>query len=700
MTFGALMACGPLALLAVLGAVAIFARRLHRDRLALRYRDAEIEQLHDRIWRLAESGERYRALVEAEMAFVVQRDATGRVSFADEGYARLVGRPAADLVGTFEHLPAAAAGTEQALPGGGRAGEIAVRLQGVEAPRWYAWVEMPVMGRDGTTEFLRAGRDVTERVEAARTLGEARGRAEAASVAKSRFLATVSHEFRTPLNGILGMAALLRDTTLTPEQRTYLGAVRTSGEALLSLIDEILDFSKIEAGRLDLAAEPFDLAALVEGAVELLAPRAQDKGIEIAVSLAPDLPCRLIGDADRLRQILMNLAGNAIKFTAEGGVGVEVTREPGGGAGGGIAIAIRDTGPGIPPERLPALFEEFEQGDGSASRQHEGTGLGLAITRRIVEGMGGVLGAESEPGVGSVFRAALPIPTEPGSAAIGAERTRMPGRRVLVVAASPFEARYALDRLHEAGAFARQAPTLEAGLAALRERPAYDVVLADRALGDAAVRALAQAARAVGVRRSLVLLAPFDRRDFGPPADAGFDGYLVKPIRAASLAAHLDEVESLPRSVCAIAAPRPVLPPQAVPVQTVSGPARGRHVLLAEDNEINALLARTALARLGATVEWARDGREALALATDPTRAFDLALLDVRMPGLDGLEVARRVRRAETGSGHARLTMVALTANVLEEDESAARAAGFDAFLAKPLDLGRLAALIHSRAAA
>src|SRR3954462_8997860 len=204
-----------------------------------------------------------------------------------------------------------------------------------------------------------AGRDITERVAAERTLNEARAKAEAASEAKSRFLATVSHEFRTPLNGILGMAGLLLDTAPSPEQTTYIRAVKTSGEALLSLIDEILDFSKIEAGRLDLAAEPLDVRALVEGVVELLAPKGQGKGIEIASFVARDVPARVVGDPDRLRQILVNLAGNAVKFTEAGGVGVAVEIN----AAGELALVVQDTGPGIPDDRLPALFQEFEQGE-------------------------------------------------------------------------------------------------------------------------------------------------------------------------------------------------------------------------------------------------------------------------------------------------------------------------------------------------
>src|SRR3954452_1988142 len=336
----ALIPAGGLAL-AGLGALLLLvrSRRLRRHAASL---ETEVERLQDRTWRLAESEERYRSLIEAQLDVIVQRDREGRITFANERFAGLIGEPREALIGS-------AARPKVLDSGPPRVGQDGARLidEAVQTPagvRWLSWVETTLAGRDGAPELVRAGRDVTDRVAFQRTLEQERARAEAASEAKSRFLATVSHEFRTPLNGILGMADLLLDTAPTPEQTTYIRAVKTSGEALLSLIDEILDFSKIEAGRLDLAAEPLDLRSLVEGVVELLAPKAQGKGIEIAALVAPDLPKLVIGDADRLRQILVNLAGNAVKFTDAGGVGVKVELAQ----RGEIAIVVQDTGPGIP----------------------------------------------------------------------------------------------------------------------------------------------------------------------------------------------------------------------------------------------------------------------------------------------------------------------------------------------------------------
>ena len=506
-------------------------------------------------------------------------------------------------------------------------------------------------------------------------------RAEAANVAKSRFLATVSHEFRTPLNGILGMADLVLETGLDAEQRTYVEAVRTSGKALLSLIDGILDFSRIEAGRLDLAAEPFDLCGLAEGVIELLAPRAQDKGIEIALDLADDIPAAVIGDADRVRQILTNLAGNAVKFTAHGGVGMVLER-----CVEGISISIDDTGPGIPKDRIPALFEEFEQEDSSASRRHEGTGLGLSITRRLVALMDGRIEVTSTLGHGSLFRVVLPL------SAVGddiAPSVSLHGRTVLIVADSPFQAPFLARRLSRSGASALVVGSVEAGVEALEGR-SFDSVIADRALGDAAVRSLAAEARHRGVRCSLILLSPFDRREFGAPAAAGFDSYLIKPVRTRSLFDRL-LAPAIPADATTAGA--------AAPTRSIA--ARRSCVLLAEDNAINALLATRALEKLGARVVLARDGLEALVCidrqAETGASAFDLALIDIRMPGLDGLETARRIRAGEASRGGPRLHLVALTANVGEADERAALDAGFDGFLAKPLNLRSLPALLDSR---
>ena len=519
-----------------------------------------------------------------------------------------------------------------------------------------------------------------------RTAIEARQKAEAASEAKSRFLATLSHEIRTPLNGILGIADLLSGTPLDREQLAYVEAVKTSGRALATLIDEILDFSRIEAGRLDLQSEVFGLDALVEGVVELLAPRAQDKGIEIAAFVDPALSRRVVGDPVRLRQVLMNLAGNAVKFTRAGGVGLSLTSTE----RGGVRFAVADTGPGVPIEHRDAIFEEFEQGDGSMTRRHGGTGLGLAISRRIVERMGGVLELTDRPGGGSEFGFEVHLPAAEGDSIKPMPWPDLAGYRALIAANSPFQAPFLAARLRAAGAVVTVLPSVGDALTHV-EGGRTDLVFVDCALGERTTERLAAAARQSGVSRAFLLFSPFERRAFGQTLAAGFDGWLVKPVRASSLAARLG------------ADAPPSRPDEPVPVPRRLGAARSLRVLLAEDNDINTLVAMNFLARLDAQVVHAADGKSALALALAAMRGesprFDVILMDVSMPELDGIEVARRLRVSESAGRFAPTRIVALTAHAFAEDRTACLKAGIDDVVTKPVDFARLSAVLSPQPA-
>jgi CheY-like chemotaxis protein len=367
--------------------------------------------------------------------------------------------------------------------------------------------------------------------------------------------------------------------------------------------------------------------------------------------------------------VLLNLAGNAVKFSSHGGVGVSVSLS----AQGRILFEVADTGEGIAPDRLERIFEEFEQGEGVA----DGAGLGLAISRSLVEMMGGSLKVESRPGRGSTFTAEIPL------ASVAVEppprRSFPAGSRALVVARSPFEAPFLCEKLRELGLDVDQAGTGTDALALLANGSAPEVVVVDAAIGEEAARAIAARATALGVASRLMLLSPFERRQFGAPAAFGFDGYLVKPIRERSLAARLFDPEIRAQQKG---------DRQEVAERLAPHSARLR-VLLAEDDEVNALLATRLLERAGAVVERHHDGKAALdaALASlvGQLPPFDLALLDIRMPGLDGNEVARRLRLEEARLKRGPLRLVALTANAFAEDRATALAAGFDKFLVKPV---------------
>ncbi|MFZ0779064.1 MAG: ATP-binding protein [Xanthobacteraceae bacterium] len=660
---------------AACGGMGILLSRVRQMKAELRGLEGRLDEAEDRHWEFKEAQERAKSFFEAQGDVIVRRDGKGAITYANDAFCALAGRPREALLSTDFALPLEAQGETTTLADGTRVYDQKIAAAG--GARWIAWREVTVRS-DHASEMQSVGRDVTDRVSAERALADARDQAEAANRAKSRFLAMVSHEIRTPLNGILGMADLLGDTALAPEQATYLKAMKTSGGTLVSFIEELLDLAKIESGRLDLLPRPFALSGFVEEAVELLGPRAQTKGLEICGYVDERLPSRVTGDAARLRQVIFNLVGNAIKFTETGGVSIIV--EPG-AQPDDIVIAVRDTGIGIAAEDQTRVFLEFEQADVGPTRKFDGIGVGLTISKRIVERMGGSIAIESVPGQGSTFRVTVPLPRAGDADEPPMAVPDLTGNDILIVAPAVVEASLLARRLQRWGARTTIVPDEAVAAALLPEQP-WSAVLVDHALGSKASAALARIA--AKIPRRIVLVTPAMRNELATLKEAGFTGYLIKPVRAVSLAARFAADDAFDHA----AAAEPIESPSVVPTMG------GLSVLVAEDNEINALLVRTLLVKLGHRPTMAGSGGAAIECwraARDAGVPFDRVLMDLHMPGMDGLEATRRIRMLEVEDDSPRTRIVALTASASAEDREDSIAAGMDGFLVKPLDRDRLA---------
>ena len=484
---------------------------------------------------------------------------------------------------------------------------------------------------------------------------------------KLQLLATMSHEMRTPLNGILGMTSLLLDTQLEPNQRAYAESVRESGVALLALINDLLDYSKIEAGHLDIEPAAFSPMNMIQSVAELLSPKAADKGIEITAYVDSAVPPELFGDEARLRQVLINLAGNGVKFTDAGGVGIEVRLITAAGGEAQIAFSVRDTGIGIPEDIQASIFEEFSQAKSGGARKREGTGLGLAIARKIVRAMNGDISLVSQPGEGSEFTFTVSLGFE--GAAPG--RPKSFERPVVIATRSPMLSRSLELQLRAIGAQTVISVTTPAGaIEAIGKHP-QAVLLCDIYIAGESAQPLARKAA-----QSYVLLSPLARGRIHELREAGFKGYFIKPIRQSSLHKQLTEE--------AAAAPA------ARPERPAAAHGKAFRVLLAEDNQINAVLATTIIKRGGHQVDIAQNGAEAVKAVTESD--YDLILMDMHMPEVDGLEATRRIRRL--GQGKRKIPIIALTANAMAADRQKCIAAGMDDFLSKPFEPADLTALL------
>ncbi|RWB61311.1 PAS domain-containing sensor histidine kinase [Mesorhizobium sp.] len=660
------------------------------DETAARSR-AEIETLADRMWEMQESEERFRGLIDALGDLVVHRDRDGHIVYANKVFASLVDVDQRNLAGkTLSELgidvgivPDAAFSDHECLS----STDVAIRTP--NGPRWFSWIELSVRDRDtGAVSHRAIARDITARKRAESSLITARERAEYASQAKSRFLATVSHEIRTPMNGIMGMAKLLADTDLSPEQRTYVGAVSTSASALLALIEDLLDYSKIEAGRFDPEPQPTSLREIADNIIELMAAKAFSKNIGLGCHVEPDVPQMITADPGRVRQVLLNLIGNAVKFTDAGGVLLTVARARTESTDR-ICFTIADTGPGLREEDMERIFEEFEQSDGTSTRVHGGAGLGLAISKRLVNAMGGTVSVSSRLGEGSEF--VFDIPATAATEPPQYRQSILSDRRAVIVSKNAVEADAIARTIRAHGGAVEIAATPEqaASFAA-----SCNVLLVDAALENSDGRLLKRL-RQSGFTdcEAITLIAPTDRGMLGEFRASGYATFLARPVRG----------ETLLRVLLTSHVPAPAEPhPEPRGAASVRRRDQSLSVLIAEDNDINAMLARATLLKAGHRVKIVGNGKAAVEAVTDAglKHRFDVVLMDLHMPVMDGLDAIAAIRRHEEAMAVPPIPIMVLSADSQEKTRHSVLAHGASGFVTKPLDPDALVQAVEGQVAA
>ncbi len=698
--------------------------------------DEGIESLRDVQWEMRDSELRYRDLLDNQLDIIMRRDRTGRISFINDAFCATFGADQNTTIGAlFE--PEYLLGSK-AVPfgqfGKSERYQYEQQLSTELGPRWFSFEDVAIRDDDGELrEVHTVGRDITDEKKTASELQEARELAEHANHAKTRFLATMSHEIRTPMNGIMGMTDLLTESKLSPEQRTYCHAINKSATTLLSLIDEILDFSKIEAGKFEMVQKPYNITEFAQGVVELMAPRAFEKNLSLGCFVSPDLSDLVIGDEMRMRQILLNLVGNAIKFTDRGGVTLEISSA--GKKGELLRFCVSDTGIGLSKTDMERIFVEFEQVDSSNARRNGGTGLGLAITRRLVEKMGGEISVNSVRAKGSVFTVDMALENAKGAVSLR-EQLVSPShvKRALIACDHELEGQFigkmlkshgvdvvVLDRL-------MAYEMLEDGIG-----DGFDVLICDAVEASDFAQKLARMVELHAGRpvKGLMLIEATDRHDFESLRHKGYDNYVTRPVRHISLLRQLDTLRASP----IVPYPEPhqsdfapktlslqCLAPNTVdlasdeqveeriaadpvsiakePRSKVNSSTQKARILLAEDNEINALLGCRLLEHMGYDVTHVTDGQLALTAIknADSDHQFDVVLMDIHMPHMDGIRATQEIRAYEEYCGLFLnpVPIIALTANAFDEVKSECYAVGMNAYLAKPFARDELRNIIES----
>ena len=652
---------------------------------------------------LQESEARTRAIVDTAVDSIITIEEDGRVASFNTAAERLFGYQREEVIGKNVNMlmpePFCSEhdtylrnylGTGEAkIIGIGRE-VVGLRRDGSTFPMDLSVGAM----RSGTHRmFVGVLRDITSRKQAEEELRKARDEAEDASRAKSEFLANMSHEIRTPMNGIIGMTELTLDTELTSEQREYLGMVRSSADSLLGIINDILDFSKIEAGRLDLENINFSLRTVLRDTLSALALRAHEKGLELAYHVQPDLPDALVGDPARLRQVIVNLVSNAVKFTEKGEIVLRVEAESQTESEVCLHLSVRDTGIGIPEDKQESIFEAFSQADGSITRLFGGTGLGLTISSQLVDLMGGRIWVESEEGVGTTFHftACFGIQTGGGVHQVSGTVENLKGLRMLVVDDNTTNRRILEETLLNwkmRPVLVQNGPAaLEAMARGISEGAPFALMLLDNAMpgmsGFDVAKRLGEDSR-FAETRIIMLTSAGQRGDAARSRELKMAGYLTKPVNQSDL---LDAILAALGTSPAASMPAPL-----VTRHSILEARQKLRVLLAEDNPVNQKLAMRVLEKWGHSVTLAENGREALEALR--TGQFDLVLMDVQMPEMDGLAATATIREKERETG-GHIPIVAMTAHAMEGDRERFLEGGMDAYVSKPVQTEALFEVIE-----